>query len=117
MPKCIMFAKDNYFEAKIQLRPFDEEVFIYIKKEIQKRKDNVYMTKIIELKEGVDVYLSSQKFARSLGPKLKKRFGGELNMTNTIHTRNRINSRNVYRATILFRRAKKEEKEEEDEKS
>ncbi|MBL7051984.1 MAG: hypothetical protein ISS01_02750 [Nanoarchaeota archaeon] len=112
MPKSIIFAKDNYYEAIIQLRPYDEEVFLFIKKEIKKRKDNVYMTKIVYLKEGTDVYISSQKFARTLGPKIKKRFDGELKMTRTIHTRNRLKSRNVYRATILFRRKYKEKEED-----
>ena len=112
MPKSIVFAKDNYFEAVIQLRPYDEEVYLFIEKEIKKRKDNVYISKIVELKSGIDIYISSQKFARTLGPRIKKRFDGELKMTRTIHTRYKLKSRNVYRATVLFRRKYKEEDEE-----
>jgi len=108
MPKSIVFRKDNYYEAKIQLRPFDEEVLKYIEKQIDKTEGKVELTRIVELKEGLDIYITSQKFARSLGPKLKKRFrNSELKMTKTIHTRNRQKSRNVYRATILFKRLKK----------
>ena len=113
MPKSIVFAKDNYFEGIVQLRPYDEEVYLFIEKEIKKRKDNVYIAKIVELKTGIDIYISSQKFVRTLGSKLKKRFKGETKETKTIHTRNRLKSRNVYRATLLFRLKKKDDESDE----
>ena len=62
----------SYYEAIIQLRPFDEEVLNFINKQISERKD-VFISKIEKLKTGVDLYLSSQRFAIALGKKLKKR--------------------------------------------
>jgi len=98
-----VYSKDGYFEAKIQLRPFDREVYEFIQKKIKERK-NVFIAKEVHLKEGMDIYITDQKFTRSLGQKLKKVFGGELKITRTIHTRDRLKSRNVYRGCVLFRR-------------
>ena len=104
MPKSIVFRDDNYFEAIIQLRPYNDEVFSFIESQILKRKDHVEITKLVEQKTGVDVYLTSQRFARGLGSKLKRRFrGGVLKMTRKLHTRDKQRSRNVYRVTVLFR--------------
>ena len=110
MPKSIVFRKDNYYEAIIQLRPYDEEIFDFIEAEIKRRTEAVFVTRIEELKTGIDIYLTSQKFARGLGPRIKKKFKGwELKMTRKIHTRDKQKSRNVYRATILLRKIKKED--------
>ena len=110
MAKSIVFRADNYYEAIIQLRPYDEEIFDYIEREMKKRSDAVFVTRIEEQKTGIDIYLTSQKFARGLGPKMKKRFRGwELKMTRKIHTRDKQRSRDVYRATILFKKLKKED--------
>jgi len=93
---------EQYYEAIIQLRPPTREIMNYIENQVQKR-DDVFITKIVDLKTGIDIYLTSQRFARNLGQKLKKVFGGELKITRKIHTRDRLRSRNLYRATILFR--------------
>tara|TARA_Y100000310_G_scaffold319710_1_gene375316 strand:+ start:4116 stop:4448 length:333 start_codon:yes stop_codon:yes gene_type:complete len=103
MSKSIEFTKDNYFEAKIQLRPYSDEVFNWIEKQMGKRNET-YVAKIVELKQGIDIYVTSQKFARQLVPKFKKRFrGGEVKSTRTLHTRDKQRSKNVYRVTVLLR--------------
>ncbi len=96
-------SSPKYFEAIIQLRPYDDTVLTYIEDEISKRGPEIFISKIEELKTGVDIYISSQRFARSLGDKLKKKFNGELKITRTLHHTDRLSSRLLYRATILFR--------------
>ncbi|MDP3918739.1 MAG: NMD3-related protein [Nanoarchaeota archaeon] len=104
MSKSIVFSKDNYYEAIIQLRPYNEEVFSFIEREILKAKKEVMVAKIDEIKVGLNIYLSSMKFARSLATKLKKTFhSGELKTTRKLHTRDKLTSKDVYRVTILFR--------------
>ena len=100
-------TNDQYFEAKIQLRPYDKEVFDYIMREIDKRK-GVFVSKIDELKTGVDIFLSDQKFARRLGKMLKDKYGGELKITRTLFSQNKLTSRLIYRGTVLFRLKKDE---------
>jgi nonsense-mediated mRNA decay protein 3 len=97
-----VYSKNQYFEAVIQLRPFDEEVMRFIENQVKKRKD-VFISKVEKLKTGVNLYISSQRFARSLGQKMKKSFKGELKITKTLHTRDKLRSKDLYRATILFR--------------
>lgn len=98
----------NYYEAIIQLRPPTEEIVRFIRNQC-KKKGNVAITRYEESRTGVDLYITSQKFARSLGPKLKKVFGGELKITRKIHTRDKMTNRDLYRATILFRPKLKDE--------
>jgi len=95
-------SKDQYFEAKIQLRPFNQEVFDFVMKNIEKRK-GVFVSKIDELKTGVDIFMSDQKFARRLGKMLKDRFKGTLKITRTLHTQDKMTSKLIYRGTVLFR--------------
>ena len=95
----------SYYEAIIQLRPFDEEVLNFINKQISERKD-VFISKIEKLKTGVDLYLSSQRFAIALGKKLKKSFGGEIKITRKLHTVSKKTGKRVYRVTVLFRKEK-----------
>ncbi len=102
MPKSIILDQSRYFEAIIQLRPYDDKVYEYIEKAIEKRK-GVFISRIDQLKTGIDIYISSQRFARSLGAKLKKQFKGELKNTKKLFTLDRMTSKKVYRATVLFR--------------
>ncbi len=89
-----------YWEAKIQLRPAKREVVDYIRKQIDKR-GNITISRVEELKTGLDFYISSQRFARALGKKLKKAFSGELKMTRKLFTEKK--GKKLYRVTVLFR--------------
>ena len=92
----------NYYEAIIQIRHKNQEVLNFVKTETKKRKD-LLIIRESEFKYGLDLYLTSQRFARALGKKLKKRFDGELKLTRTLHTFDRKTSKKVYRVTISFR--------------
>jgi nonsense-mediated mRNA decay protein 3 len=92
----------QYYEAIIQLRNPNEELLNFINNQLKKRKD-IFISKEIKQKKGVDLYISSQRFARALGNKMKKSFHGSLKTSRELHTRNRQTSKNVYRVTVLFR--------------
>lgn len=93
----------DYYEAKFQIRPFNEEVIRYIINEID-NNNKVRISKVVELKTGIDIYLSSRKFATSFGKKLKAKFkDGKLLITKTLFSKNRQTSKNIYRVTVLFR--------------
>lgn len=114
MPKSIFLSENHYFEAIIQLRPYNEKVYTFIEDEIKKHK-GIFISKLVEHKTGIDLYLSSQKFARNLGQKMKRKFRkGKLVMSRTLHTQDRLSSRLLYRATILFRLPEEEDKTEEE---
>jgi len=98
----------SYYEAILQLRPDNDEVRRFVVNRLKERK-NLFISKAVKTKTGVDLYLSDQRFARALGKKLKKSFKGKLIMSRTLHTRNKQTSKNVYRVTVCFRLDEKQE--------
>ncbi|MBR9691176.1 hypothetical protein GOV06_00145 [Candidatus Woesearchaeota archaeon] len=93
---------NNYFEGTMQLRNPTKEVIKFAKQIIENEK-SVFIAKEIKIKNGIDWYLSSQKFMQILGKKLQKRFGGELRITRKLFTVKRLTSKRVYRVTVLFK--------------
>ena len=98
-----MEAKHNeYFEGILQVRNPNEEVLGFIAREVEK-KGNVFIAKTKKINNGIDFYISSQRFLRSIGNKLQERFFGHLEVSRRLHTRNRMTSRDVYRVNLLFK--------------
>ena len=97
----------NYFQGILQLRNCNQEVIDFVENQIEKaeRKD-VYVSKKVKVIGGVDMYLTSNKFLRSLGKKLKKSFNGELKESEKLFSRNRQTQKNIYRLNVLFRLTK-----------
>ena len=93
---------DQYFEATIQLRNPNEEGFNCVVNAVKKRKD-VHIAKIVKAKNGIDIFISSQRFARTIGKRLKKSFKGELKESKKLFGVNRQKSKQIYRGTVLFR--------------
>ena len=91
-----------YYEGILQLRNYSREVLNFVKSAINK-KDNVVISKEVKVKNGVDIYLSSQHFLQDLGKKLQKRFGGELKKSFKLYKVDRQTSKRVYRVNVLFR--------------
>ena len=106
----IIYRGDPYFEGVLQLRPFDEEVMRFINNQL-KRDKKAFISKIVEVRGGVDIYFSSQKFVRVLGKKMNKSFKGELKESRELFTRHHMTQKLVYRATVLFRLKPRNEEE------
>lgn len=98
----------DYYEAIIQLRPVTRELMKFIENRLKER-ENVFVSKIEEHKHGVDIYISSQKYAQTIGRGLKKSFQGELKLSRTLHTQDKMSGKKVYRLTVLFRLKPKED--------
>lgn len=96
-----ILCKDKYYEGIIQLRPYNETALLYIKKNAE--KDNVTISRIEEQKNGIDIYLSSQRFVRNIAQKIKRQFRSEVKISKSIVTRDRLKSRDLYRATALIK--------------
>jgi len=92
----------KYFEGTLQLRNQTEEIEKFVLSEI-KKKDNVWIAKTTDLKNGVDLDLSSNKFLLDIGRKLKNRFPGVLKKSSTLYSVNKQTSKEVHRGCILFR--------------
>ena len=92
----------DYYEGILQLRNPTKEVIKAAKNMIARDK-SVFMAKQEKVVNGIDLYISSQKFLQKLGKKLQKQFGGELKISRKLFTVKRITSKRVYRVTVLFR--------------
>ena len=97
-----MLPRSNYFQGILQLRDINDEIMAFVHNQIKKRKDEVAVTKTVSFPNGVDLYITSQKFIRILGKKLKENFGGELKVSEKLHTRNK-QGKDLYRINVLFR--------------
>jgi|TARA_B100001971_G_C18114028_1_gene495801 NMD protein affecting ribosome stability and mRNA decay len=93
---------DQYFEGTLQLRNPNDEVINYIERRVNER-DDVFIAKAEKVTNGIDFYLSSNRFLKNLGKKLQKKFKGELKLSPKLFSRNRQTSKNVYRLNVLFR--------------
>ncbi len=102
-----IYSNDQYFQGKIQIRPYNEEVINFMKKMIDKRND-ILISKEEKLKTGMDFYITSNKAAKSIGLQLKRRFKGELKITRKLYGMDRLTSKKVWRLTVLFRCASDE---------
>ena len=90
-----------YYEAILQLRPFNKELIDFALEQI--KNSNCEIVKQEELKTGINLYLSSKRFAVTVSKKLKRKFPGTVKITRSILTRNRLTSKDIYRATVCFR--------------
>ncbi|MBN1155998.1 hypothetical protein JXA85_00135 [Candidatus Woesearchaeota archaeon] len=93
-------SKNNYFEGTLQLRNTDEEINSFVQNQIDKSGKTIAQVK--KLKDGYDLYVSSQHFLQNLGKKLRANFGGKLEISKRLYSRSRETSRLVYRITVLY---------------
>ena len=92
----------NYYEGVLQLRDVTKEV-IKKTKEMIEYNDRVFIAKETKVKNGVDLFLSSQKLMQMIAKDLQRIFGGEVNITRKLYSVNRQTSKEIYRVTVLFR--------------
>ena len=97
-------ARPNYYQGILQLRDVNGEILDFVSNQLQKRQD-VAVTKTVKFPNGVDLYITSQKFIRILGKKLRDSFGGELKISSKLYTRNK-QGRDLYRVNALFKPSK-----------
>lgn len=103
MLKDRIIRDSQYYEAIIQVRNPSDELINFINNQLNKKKD-IFISNIVPQKEGFDIFISSQRFARSLGNRMKKAFRkSQLKNSRSIFTRNRQTSKDVYRVCVMFR--------------
>ena len=91
----------SYFEGTLQLRNVNDEVINFAVREIENNNVNIAKTKQFE--NGIDLYLSRQRFLRTLARMLQKKFGGQIIVSRKLHTKSRLTGRDLYRVNVLFR--------------
>jgi len=92
----------GYFEGILQLRNPSEELMDYVYTAI-KKDQQARIAQDINVKGGIDLYLTSQRYTLSLGKSIKERFPGILRTSRKLFTFRRAEGKKVYRVTVLFR--------------
>jgi NMD protein affecting ribosome stability and mRNA decay len=89
----------EYFEGVVQLREGTaeqmDEIFAYI------NDNNIRISKQIAHKNGVDFYVTSQKFVQQLAKWIPLRYKCQLGTSRTLHTRDTKLNKDLYRVTLL----------------
>lgn len=91
----------DYFEGVLQLRSPTPEVVAFVQKEIQDH-GKVKISNIEYVNGGMDLYLTDQRFIKSVGKRLHDRFLGRLKTSSRLFTRNKQTSKDVHRVTVFF---------------
>ena len=99
-----LYTNQQAYEAIIQIRPKDEELEAFIKDKINKN-DYVFITREEKKKYGLDLYISSLKFAKKLAPIIKEKFKVKPMFSTTLFGMK--DGRRLYRLTVLFRLERK----------
>lgn len=93
--------RPGYFEGTVQLRDVTSKAVSFARRFIE--RNDAFIAKEARYKNGVDFFVSSQKVMQKLGKELQHVFGGQLTITRKLFSKNKMNSKNVYRLTVLFR--------------
>ncbi len=95
----------KYFEGILQLRNPTKEVIQFVKNDVAKQPEErgIFINKEEKIDTGLDLYITSKNYIRSIGKKLQSRFGGQLIESAKLFTKDRQTSKNVYRVNVLFR--------------
>jgi NMD protein affecting ribosome stability and mRNA decay len=96
----------EYYEGVLQLRDAGEDVIEFVRFLFSQREDAVISKEIYLSNGGIDFYVTSQKYLRSISSKLQDKYGGELVHSRRIHTTDRYSGHDLYRAYVLFKPCK-----------
>ena len=99
----------KYYESILQLRnpsgDVDDMVHRVVGSVNSQNAADIFISKKKKVTNGVDIYLSSNRFAVEIGRDLFRAFGGEFKVTKKLFSQHRLTSRLLYRVTVLFRMA------------
>ncbi len=102
--KAFEEAPTQYFQGIIQLRNPNEAIIDFLRRELAaNRHKHIFVGQEKKVKNGIDLYVSSNKFAINVGRKMYNAFGGVLKINEKIHTLDRQSGKDLYRVSVLFR--------------
>jgi NMD protein affecting ribosome stability and mRNA decay len=97
-------AGSDYFEGTLQLRGADDKLADYVKADIAAHaNEGVHVAKATGRGGNLDFKLTSAKYMRALGKRLKQRFNGELTETSKLFSKDKQTGKEIHRVTVLFR--------------
>ena|SRR3989338_1258880 len=98
--------QSGYFEGILQLRNDKNKEFTEVVKFVRnkiKNKKGIHITSALDVKNGVDFYITSKRVLPGLAKDIVTEFGGEIKISEQLFTRDNLTSRDVYRVNALVR--------------
>lgn len=96
----------EYYEGTIQLRGSGKvfsEALAFLKEEVAKLKEKgVFINKEVELPQGLDLYLTSQRRLPKLVEAVQKKFGGIVKVSEQLFSRDRQGSKDIFRVNAYL---------------
>ncbi len=96
-------SNKQYFEGILQLRNPSQEVIDFIKNKLKKHAEKFNISRIVEQKLGLDLYVTNKRYMQRLANDLQKNFGGILKKSPHLYSRDRQTSKNIYRVNVCLR--------------
>ena len=96
-------SNKQYFEGILQLRNPSQEIIDFIENKLKKHADKFNISKIVEQKLGLDLYITNKKYMQRLANDLQKNFGGIIKKSPHLFSRNRQTSKDIYRLNICLK--------------
>lgn len=91
----------RYYEGVLQLRNPTRQIMDFII--CQLKKEDVGVVKEVHVPEGLDIYVNSRKFLRTLANRLKTQFGGDVTLSARLFTQDKNTQKGIYRVSLLYK--------------
>lgn len=96
--------KTGYYEGILQIQNPHEQVLDFVQRDVERAgRKGVFITKIDETKQGIDLYFTNKNYLRIIGQKLIDRFGGTLDLNPQLFTHDHLASKDVFRLNALVK--------------
>ena len=95
-------SNNQYFEGILQLRNPSQEIIDFIESKLKKH-EKFSISKIVEQKEGLDLYVSDKRYMQRLAQELQKQFGGLIKTSPQLFSRNKQTSKDIFRVNTCIR--------------
>jgi len=93
--------KTEYFEGILQLRNPSDTVISFIEQELKKVAiKGVFITKMVDVKDGVDIYLTNKSYLRLIAQKIHAKFGGIIKLNPQLFSHNHLTSKDIFRLNV-----------------
>ncbi|MGM5481424.1 MAG: NMD3-related protein [Nanobdellota archaeon] len=94
----------KYFEGALQLRNVSDSMRPFIQKRLQDMEHKgVFVTKTVELKKGVDLYLTDKTGIQQLARQVQQKYGGEIKISPQLFSHDHVRSKDIYRVNAFVK--------------
>jgi nonsense-mediated mRNA decay protein 3 len=107
-PVCVTCSRKSsgYFEGILQIRNkanrhYDMAIDLVLN--LVDTTPSVFIGKVVELKDGIDLFMSDKKFLAKIGKELESRLLASIDKSSSLFSRDRQSGKELHRLTVLAR--------------